>query len=43
MLQFWLNNGLRPGELLALHWCKISFVERLAKIDRNLVAASRKA
>jgi integrase len=42
MLQFWMNTGLRPGELMALRWSKVDWVARKARIDRNLVAKTEK-
>lgn len=42
MLQFWLNAGLRPGELMALRWAKVDWVGRKVRIDRNLVAKTEK-
>jgi len=42
MLQFWFNTGLRPGELMALRWGKIDWIENRARIDLNLVAKTEK-
>lgn len=42
MLRFWFATGLRPGELMALRWGKVSFIDRLARIDLNLVAGVEK-
>ncbi|MFH7043698.1 tyrosine-type recombinase/integrase [Paucibacter sp. JuS9] len=42
MLQFWMNTGLRPGELMALRWGKVDWVANKARIDRNLVAKTEK-
>lgn len=42
MIQFWLNTGLRPGELIALRWAKIDWVNRKARIDRNQVSGIEK-
>jgi integrase len=43
MVQFWLNTGLRPGELIALRWPKIDWVHNKARIDVNRVAKTDKA
>lgn len=43
MLQFWLETGLRPGELMALRWSRIDWVAHKARIDTNLVAKSEVA
>ncbi len=42
MLQFWLATGLRPGELMALRWNRINWVEGTARIDLNLVSKTEK-
>jgi len=42
LLQFWLNTGLRPGEMMALRLSKIDATKRLARIDLNLVAGVEK-
>jgi integrase len=41
-VRFWLNSGLRPGELIALRWAKIDWTNRRARIDRNMVAGVEK-
>jgi integrase len=42
MLRFWFNSGLRPGELMALRWTKVDWVNRKVRIDLNLVAKTEK-
>lgn len=42
MLQFWFATGLRPGELMALRWPKIDWIQGKARIDVNLVAKAEK-
>lgn len=42
MVRFWLNTGLRPGELIALRWPKIDWVARKARVDRNQVSGVEK-
>lgn len=37
MYQFWLNTGLRPGELQALEWQHIDFDKATARIEQNQV------
>jgi len=41
-LRFWLNAGLRPGELIALRWAKIDWTNRKARIDVNQVVGVEK-
>nr|KAJ8744294.1 tyrosine-type recombinase/integrase [Delftia sp. PS-11] len=43
MLQFWLNSGLRPGELQVLQWDHIDFGKKIAYIVLNQVAGIAKA
>ena len=43
MYQFWLNTGLRPGELQALEWRHINFDNATARIEQNQVAGVVKA
>jgi integrase len=42
MVRFWFATGLRPGELMALQWPKIDWLEKKARIDRNQVAGIEK-
>lgn len=42
MLRFWFRTGLRPGELMALRWDRIDWVNRRARIDCNLVGGIEK-
>lgn len=35
MVQFWLNSGLRPGEMIAFKWPKVDWVHGKARIDTN--------
>jgi integrase len=42
-LRFWLNSGLRPGELIALKWTKIDWTNHRARIDLNQVVGVEKA
>lgn len=41
MYQFWLNTGLRPGELQALEWQHIDFEKAVARIEQNQVVGVR--
>lgn len=43
MYQFWLNTGLRPGELQALEWRHINFDNATARIEQNQVVGVVKA
>lgn len=36
-IQFWLQTGLRPGEIIALPWSNIDWVHSKARIDTNIV------
>lgn len=42
MVQFWLEAGPRPGELIALKWPKIDWTNHKARIDLNQVAGEEK-
>lgn len=41
--QFWLNTGLRPGELQALEWRHIDWEKATARIEQNQVVGVLKA
>lgn len=43
MYQFWFETGLRPGELIALDWCKVDFIHSTVRIDENVVARTKKS
>lgn len=43
MMRFWLQTGLRPGELIALRWDRIDWVHKKARIDLNRVSKTEKA
>lgn len=43
MYQFWLNTGLRPGELQALEWQHIDLEKAVARIEQNQVVGVIKA
>ncbi|WP_159915562.1 site-specific integrase [Pantoea sp. 18069] len=43
MFQFWLNTGLRPGELQALEWRHIDWEKATARIEQNQVVGVLKA
>jgi integrase len=42
LVRFWLNSGLRPGELIALRWTKIDWTNRKARVDVNMVVKIEK-
>lgn len=42
LLRFWLNAGLRPGEILALRWDRVDWAARTVRIDLNRVAGVEK-
>lgn len=42
LVQFWFNSGLRPGELIALKWPKVDWVNSKARIDLNQVVSVEK-
>jgi len=42
-IRFWLNSGLRPGELIAFKWPKVDWTNRKARIDLNQVVGVEKA
>lgn len=42
MVQFWFNAGLRPGELIALRWDRVDWIEHKVRIDLNVVAKTEK-
>jgi integrase len=42
LMAFWLNAGLRPGELIALRWDRIDWVHQKARIDLNRVSGVTK-
>ena len=42
-VRFWLNAGLRPGELIAFKWPKVDWTNRKARIDLNQVVGIEKA
>lgn len=37
-IQWWLNTGLRPGELQAQEWTHVDMVKRIGKVVQNQVA-----
>lgn len=37
MVQFWLQTGLRPGELIALSWSSIDWIKGKVRIEANQV------
>lgn len=41
-VQFWLETGLRPGELQALRWSRVDTKAATARIDLNQVAGKEK-
>jgi len=41
-IQFALATGLRPGELIALRWDKIDWVNQKVRVDVNVVAKTEK-
>ena len=41
MIQFWINTGLRPGEMIALSWGSIDFVGRRVRVEANQVTGFR--
>ncbi len=43
MAQFWFATGVRPGELIALRWPKIDWVQHRARIDTNFTAGEEVA
>lgn len=43
LVRFWMNSGLRPGELLAFKWPKVDFTNRRARVDLNQVVRVEKA
>lgn len=43
LVRFWLNAGLRPGELIAFKWPKVDWTNRKARIDLNQVVGVEKA
>jgi integrase len=42
MYGFWFETGLRPGELIALEWQKINWVNSTVRIDLNVVRKTKK-
>lgn len=36
-IQFWLETGLRPGEIIALPWRNIDWVHNTVRVDTNIV------
>lgn len=42
LIQFWLNAGLRPGELIAQRWPKVDWTRRKVRIDVNQVVGVEK-
>ncbi len=43
LVQFWMETGLRPSELIALEWADIDFIENKAHIWRAKTDAAMKA
>jgi len=37
MIKFWLETGLRPGEMLALSWSAVDWTNKRIRIDANIV------
>lgn len=37
MVQFWIETGLRPGELIALAWPTVDFIHNCVRIEANEV------
>ena len=37
MVQFWLETGLRPGELIALSWTTVDWIHKSVRIEANEV------
>lgn len=42
-VRFWMNSGLRPGELIAFKWPKVDWLTRKGRVDLNQVVGVEKA
>ncbi len=43
LFTFWFETGLRPGELIALAWPKVDWLNQSVRIDANIVERVEKA
>lgn len=43
LVRFWLNSGLRPGELIAFKWTRVDWTNRKGRVDLNQVVGVEKA